>query len=299
MLRPSTKILLTIEVVICFAPVVLLLVVGASLAPFQVHVATTSPLDWRAAVTVLGLVTCGLIGFSTLAYVLGKLFSGHTSMSRPTLVCIGAALGALALMPLLLGGTLRWKLVGLLPLGASVHVLFLARRMLISSWRDALRKAAVAMAIVLPLLAAPLLDPSRASGSTIREQQALWKQRAPEWYAFTVQLSGNPSGSSRSPEVMMPKRIRVEGGKVISASYVLDGGDHHKAGDPARMDNLWTIDRAFTELLAVEELGGEVKVRLNERWGFVEEARASINDGASTVWSVEVRDFSVTSPPSD
>jgi hypothetical protein len=292
MLRASTKILLTIEVVVCFAPIVLLLVVGVALTPMQSPVAIAEPLDWRSAVSVIGQVACGLIGFATLIYVLGKLFSGHGSISRPTLVCIGAALGALALVPLLLANSVGWKLVGLLPLAVAAHILFLARRMLFSSWRDGIRKAAVAAAVALPLLVIPLLDPSSGSGSTIREHQARWTQGDPERYEYTIQLSGYPSEWRTLAEVLTPKRIQVEHGNVTSARYLWDGGDHHKAGDPAPMEDLWTIDRVFTELLAVEERGGEVNATFNERWHFVEEARATMIDGSNTGWGVEVRDFS-------
>ena len=47
MLRNSTKILLSIEVVVCFAPVVLLLLLGALLVPFQFVVVNHEPLMWR------------------------------------------------------------------------------------------------------------------------------------------------------------------------------------------------------------------------------------------------------------
>ena len=295
MLRPSAKVLLTIEILVCFGPVLLLLVVGVTFAPIQLVVATRDPLNWHSALTVVGQVTCGLIGTGTLAYVVGKLFAGEGSISRPMLVCIGIALGALAVSPLLSGSPLGWILIGLLPLAASTHIVFLARRMLFSSWRDGLVKAAVATTVALSFQAVLNLDPSRASDSDLRGQIALWEQRAPNEYMYTVQLSGYPDGWQKSREALMPKRITVQGGTVVAARYLWDTGVQ-KAGDPAPMQDLWTIDRAFAELLAAEQQGWEIKVRSNDRWGFIEQAHAFPKSDASlSGWSLEIRDFSVIS----
>ncbi len=288
MLRPATKVLLTIEVVICFAPVALMLLLGLVVAPVQIVQAVDDPLNWRSAISIIGEVACGVIGLATLVLVLGKLFLGRTTINNPMLVCIGAALGALPLLPAFGAGVGALRLAGLLPLAVSAHILFLARRMLFSPWRDGLKRAVMAAVVALSMLAVPLLDPSRASNSRIREQQAIWSQRAPERYEFTVQLSGDAP-----VEALIPKRIWVEHGKVTSTKYVWDD-ENHRAGDPAPMEDLWTIDRAFTELLKAEAQGWNVRVRFNKDSGFVEKAEAIKNDGTNTVWVLENRDFSVT-----
>ena len=291
-LPPSTKKLLAIEIFVGFTPLVLLLLLGLAVAPVQVFVAVADTLHWQSAIELVGIVACGLIGMATLAYVLAKLFSGKGSISRPTLVCTGTAVGALPLGMFVFSSAPGWPLVGLVPLAVSAHILFLARHMLFSSLRDGIMKAAVAMTVALSLFLLSTFDPSEASGSVLRERIAHWEERAPEHYVFTIQLSGYPDGVLKSRDVLMPKRIVIQGGKAVSASYVWDDGQH-KAGDPARMDNLWTIDSAFRELLAAEERGWSVKLKSNERWGFIEQAHAIPNDDRPLAgWSLEVRDFS-------
>ena len=210
-------------------------------------------------------------------------------INRPMWVCIGVALGALPLMPALHGGSLA--LFGLLPLAVSAHILILARRMLFSPWRDGLKRAVVATTVALSVIALTTLDPSRASSGTIREHQAQWVKHAPDRYEFTVQLSGNST-----VEALMPKRITVEHGKVISTNYIWDLDAHHKAGDSAPVEDLWTIDRAFTELLLAEERGWNVRARFNKELGFVENAEVSMDDGSNTVRMIEIRDFQVVAP---
>jgi len=284
-LRSPVKTLVAIEAFICFAPLAFLLFLGVVMAPFQVYVAFTKPLDWEAAVTFVGQVVCGLAGFVTLVYVLASLFNERDSVQKPLLVCIGVALGALGLMPFILDVSFPSNLFGLLPLAVTAHVVFLARRMLFTSWSDGLKKGAIAVAIALAMWTVPLMDPSRTSGDMLREQQVLWEQRAPDRYAFTIQTSGDAPR-----EALFPKRVRVGGRKVISVTYAWDNKDH-KAGDPAPSDGLWTIDRAFQELRAAAERGWKVNATFDERRGFIAEARAFPDDGENTGWGVEVRDF--------
>jgi hypothetical protein len=175
--------------------------------------------------------------------------------------------------------------------------LFLARRMLFSSWRDATKKAVLAIAVVLPLATIPMLDPARTSVSTLRQQRELWKRAAPERYAYTVQLSGYPTGWRKPAKVLTPMRMTVEHGQVTSAIYLWDGGSHHKAGDTAPKDSLWTIERAFGELLAAGDEGWIVHTRFNETWGFVENAYVKPRDEEPlSGWGLEVRDFQVEVP---
>jgi hypothetical protein len=297
MLQPTKKSLI-VELVVCFGPLIPLLVLGLLVAPVQLMMVGTAPSpNWLDAVIGLGQVACGLIGLASLAYVVSKLFEGHGSISRPTLVCIGTAIGALAVTPMLLSSSLGWTLVGLLPLIASLHILFLARRMLFSSWRDATKKAVLAIAVVLPLATIPMLDPARTSGSTLLQQRELWKRAAPERYAYTVQLSGYPTGWRKPAKVLTPMRMTVEHGQVTSAIYLWDGGSHHKAGDTAPKDSLWTIERAFGELLAAEDEGWIVHTRFNDTWGYVENAYVKPRDEEPlSGWGLEVRDFQVEVP---
>lgn len=288
-MRVATKVLLGIEVVVCFAPVALLLLVGALLVPFQFVAVNHEPLAWRGSASLIASVACGAVGLLTLVFVLGKLFFGRKPVASPWLICTGVALGALPIVPIaVFGDTWAWKLVGALPLTASAHILFLGRGMLIRSWRHAARSVAGAAAVVLSLRAFSTLDPFYASNTAIREQRARWEQMAPDRYEFTIQLSG-----WLTPEDLIPKRITVENGEVVSARYVWDAVGH-EAGDPAPMEALWTIERAFAQLLAAEEQGASVSARFDLRWGFVERAFVE-TEGARSDWDLEIRDFNVPS----
>ena len=287
MLRPTTKVLLCIEVVVCFAPVVLLLLMGVLLIPIQFVALNHEPMLWQGPAALVGSVASGAIGLTTLLFVLGKLLFGGGPIGSRWVVCTGVALGALPIVPMAIFGDGRWWILGALPLAASAHILFLAREMLFPSWRDALRSVAAATTVLLLLLAISTLNPFGASDGTIREQRARWEASAPERYEFTVRMSG-----WLPPEDLIPKRISVENGEVLSASYAWNGVGH-KAGDPAPLENLWTIERAFTQLLAAEAEGADVSARFDLRWGFVERAFVE-TEGARSGWDLEILDFEVT-----
>jgi hypothetical protein len=288
MLRPLTKVLVCVEVVVCFAPLLPVLLMGALLIPMQFVFLSHEPLLWRGSASLMASVACGAIGLVTLLFVLGKLLFGGTAIRSPWVIFIGVALGMLPIVPMAVSGDGWWRLFGALPLVASAHLLFLARGMLFPSRRDALWNVAAAATVLLALLAGSTLDPFRASDRAIREQSARWDESAPERYEYTVQLSG-----WRGPEDLIPKRIRVENGEVISASYAWDGVGH-KAGEPASLENLWTIERTFAQLLAAEEQGANVTARFDLRWGFPERAFVE-SDGSSSDWDVEITDFEVAS----
>ena len=291
MLRRSTKLLLTIEVVVCFAPLLILLWLAAVLMPIQISAIDEEPLLWQGPAVVIGSVACGAIGLFTLIFVMGKLFVAHSSISKPALVWSGVALGALPVIPIAVSGDSLGKLVGILPLAVSAHILWLGRCMLFPSWREGLRSIGIAAVIPLILLSIFMIDPFRTPRGTLEEQRAFWEEAAPERYEFTVQLSG-----WIEPEAMSPKRITVENGEVIAAVYIWNSS-RHKPGDPAPVDNLWTMERAFTELLAASERGWSVSARFDERWGFVERAFVDTNESRSG-WDLEVRDFRQVSFPS-
>lgn len=286
MIRPIAKVLLCIEVVVCFAPVVLLLLTGLLLIPIQFVALSHEPLLWRGPAALLASVVCGGIGLTTLLFVLGKLLLGSERIRTPWVICTGVVLGALPIVPMAASTYGWWWIVGVLPLAASAHILFLARGMLFPSWRDASRTVVVATTALLLLLAVSTLDPFRASDGAIREQSARWDRSAPERYEFTVQLSG-----WLKPEDLIPKRISVENGEVVSASYAWNGVGH-KAGDPAPLEDVWTIERAFAQLLAAEEQGADVSARFDLRWGFAERAFVE-TDGARSDWDLEITDFEV------
>ena len=286
-MRSSTKAFLCIEVIVCFAPMVLLLLLGVLLVPIQFVAINHEPLLWRDSAFVLAQVACGVIGLVTLLSLLGSLLFGLKRIGGPWLVCTGVALGALPIVPIaVFGDPWGWKLLGVLPLAATSHILYLSRRALFSSWRHALGSVATAAAVLVVLQAIATFDPFAVSERVLRAQSARWEQSAPDRYEYTVQVSG-----WFGPKALNPKRIVVEQGKVVAATYAFRSPEH-QLGDPAPLDDLWTIERAFAQLLAVEEAGGTVTARFDLRWGFPE--RAFVENGADLPgWDLEVTEFRV------
>jgi uncharacterized protein DUF6174 len=291
-MRCSTKSLLCLEIVVCFAPVVLILLLGVLLVPIQFVALNHEPLLWRDSATLLAQVACGGLGLVTLFFMVGSIFFRRQPIASPWLICTGAALGALPIVPYAVyGDTWWWRLVGILPLAATTHILYLGRGILFPSWRHALRSVATATVLVLLLRAIATFDPFHASDRALRAQLAKWEESAPYRYEYTVQLSG-----WLRPEDLNPKRIVIENGNVVSATYVQDGPSHNP-GDAAPLEGLWTIERTFDELLAAEEAGGSVTARFDLRWGFAERAFVEA-EGESSGWDVEVTQFSLPREPS-
>jgi hypothetical protein len=286
MLSKSAKRLLTIEVIVGFAPIVGLLLLGVLFVPTEIYAVFDEPLDWQGPAFLIGSVAFGVVGLFCLVFVLHSLFRGGALISRPVLVCAGVTLGLLPIVPYaLFADTWVWKAVaGIAPIVVSAHVLFLSRRLLFTSWRDALRSIIVASMLALAIPTALIINPFAPWQSTIRDQRARWERGAPTRYEYTVQLSG-----WLEPEVLLPKRITVENGEVVSARYV-GSSSRHAAGDPAPTEGLWTMDRVFAEVAAAQDKGWRVSARFNERWGFIEKAFADTFE-AEAGWRLEVRDF--------
>jgi hypothetical protein len=285
MLGTSTKLLLTIEVVVAFAPSLVLLLFGILLLPVQIYALFTEPLIWQGPVYVMGSVAFGIVGLFTLALVLIKLFRGADSIHRPTLVCAGMTLGIMPIVPYaVFGDSWGWNVVGILPLAVSAHVLFLSRRLIFPSWKETRRSIIVVLILAFAIPLVLILNPFATSRNTVRDQSVYWQRVAPNRYEYTVQLSGWVE-----PEALNPKRITVENGAIVSASYLWDGFGH-AAGSPAPIEGLWTMDRAFAELAAAQDRGGRVSARFDEQWGFVEKAFVDPPESSSG-WELEVRDF--------
>lgn len=270
------------EVLLCFGPAVILVVFGTFLVPRQFEFAS-HPIDWQSIVWVSGAVICGWIGLFTLMYVLGKLFSNSQSISRPTLVCSGIALGLLPLSPAMWpDATNRW--IGLLPIAATLHILFLSRRLLFRSNREAMKSILIssAAAISLPILVNAF--PFGVSAAELRSQREIWLVQRPTQYEYTIQVNG-----WFRPDELRPKRISISNYEIVAATYARSDGTR-ETGDPVPIDSLWTIDRAFDDLLEAKRKGQIVNAKFNDQLGYVE--NASVDSGEYRLnWSVEVREF--------
>ena len=139
-------------------------------------------------------------------------------------------------------------------------------------------KSSVAIALLLALAACD------KSIEEIEEHRSLWVAHEPRTYSYTIQVSGWRS----PPDLLHPKRVTVSEGRA-SGEYAWQSAEH-EAGETAVAGTYWSIAGVFNELVAAKRADAQVKVRFNERFGFVE--RAFVDYGtASSGWDVEIREF--------
>jgi hypothetical protein len=125
------KTLVILEVLVCFGPATLLLLLGILILPRQVSFLFTLPAEAAGgALLAIGLVATGIVGLLALAYTLVRLFTG-TSIKRPRLLI---AIVVAALLPVSLyvffGGSIAYRLAGALPCAAAAHILYLSRNLM-------------------------------------------------------------------------------------------------------------------------------------------------------------------------
>ena len=129
-MRAFCRLLLTIEVLVCFGPMILLLGIGALLIPIQIAALIYEPLLWQGPAEVIGFVLCGVIGLTSLFFLLSKIDSG-VPVRRPWLVLAGAIVGTVPLLDAVTSPMLVWQVLGALPIASGLHLLFLGRRVLL------------------------------------------------------------------------------------------------------------------------------------------------------------------------
>jgi hypothetical protein len=128
--RPSLRVLLAVEVLVCFGPMTVMLLLGALLIPIQIAALLHEPLLWDGPVQVIGSVLCGCIGLVSLIVLLRTLFGDSRPIRRPALVLVGAAIGAIPLLDVVTSPIVVWRVVGAMPLLSAAHIIFMSRRML-------------------------------------------------------------------------------------------------------------------------------------------------------------------------
>jgi hypothetical protein len=133
-MRISNKVLLVLEVIVCFTPMTLMWLAGIALSPFVFGSAFSESFSatrvWEGPVLLLGFVGCGLCGLVTLFFLLSRLLGRQRPVARPALVLAGAALGVLPISPFLLLPEAWQALSVLMPIAATAHILYLSRRIL-------------------------------------------------------------------------------------------------------------------------------------------------------------------------
>jgi len=120
----ALKALVVIEVFVCFSPALVLLFLGIMVIPNS-FIAHPDVQNLGTLVTVAGGL-CGLVGALMLANL---VVSGTPSRSTTRGILVLAAIGAASLLPIVVGAvdSFRWRLIGLLPILASLHLIYLAR----------------------------------------------------------------------------------------------------------------------------------------------------------------------------
>lgn len=135
-MRPWIKALLVLEVLACFGPMTVTLLVGALLIPIQIAALLYEPLIWDGPVQVIGYVFCGAIGLWSMVVLLSRVLGDPRPIRRPALLLAGAVIGAIPLMDVVTSPSVLWRVVGAMPLVSAVHIIVLGRKSLFGRGDD-------------------------------------------------------------------------------------------------------------------------------------------------------------------
>jgi hypothetical protein len=139
-MRAIAKTLLILEVVVCFGPAAILLLLGALMVPMQIYALVYEPLLWDGPLHLIGFVVCGICGLAVLVFVLYQLFRTDGNIRRPWLVLACIAFGTLPILDIAASAAAGWRVLAAMPLVCTAHIVFLSRRILFpgraqSRWR--------------------------------------------------------------------------------------------------------------------------------------------------------------------
>ena len=97
-MRGLARQLLAFEILICFLPISLMLLIGAVTLPMQFVFLSQNSLYWEGGVLTIVAVACGIAGLCSLISVVSALFAGREKIERPVPVLGGVVLGAAPLL---------------------------------------------------------------------------------------------------------------------------------------------------------------------------------------------------------
>jgi hypothetical protein len=129
-MRANLKVLLALELFVCFAPAAVMLFLGLVFLP--VSFIMEPRLDNLDGLAMVVGGACGMVGIFVVA---AAFMSGRKPQLSTPVILILAAMGFASLLPLVIGSvdSFRWRLFGLLPIAAGVHVIYLARSLLFTA----------------------------------------------------------------------------------------------------------------------------------------------------------------------
>lgn len=130
-MRGTAKAFLLVETVVCFAPALVLLALGLIMLPVQIWFLLDRAGEdgTTGALTVLALVVGGMAGVMALANLMFWITASRSSFLSRGWTLAGAVAGGAALWPYAFGpvDSTWWRLVGLMPLLCTVHLIYLGR----------------------------------------------------------------------------------------------------------------------------------------------------------------------------
>jgi hypothetical protein len=129
-MKPATKFLLQLETAVCFAPAAVLLLLGVIALPSQIYFLFANPEEDIGGTLALSAVTIGgIAGLVALTNLLSWIMNPSSSFIGRWWTLAGAVVGGAALLPYTIGpvDSHWWRLVGLMPLVCSVHLIYLGR----------------------------------------------------------------------------------------------------------------------------------------------------------------------------
>lgn len=297
-MRGLARQLLAFEVLICFLPCSLMLLLGTIMLPMQVSFLAQNSLYWEGGMFLIIAVACGVVGLYSLVSVVSALFAGREKIEKPVPVLGGVVIGVAPLaVQLVLGlsesGTSwgMWFAMVVMPLLATIHILYLSRDMFIAGFRNSSRPLVgpgswAAVAVLVCLAAAVLVFRQGTSYAELAERRAYWMQHRPAAYGYDWSASGWLEPMSRSS----PRRVRVVGSELTGASYTFTRGPGDTVQYPPPTETAWTIDEIFEALLDEKKRGSRISAHFDEVTGAVLRARVE-SDQPDADWGFEIREF--------
>ena len=129
-MKPATKFLLQLETAVCFAPAAVLLLIGVIALPSQIYFLFASSEPHLGDTLILIPWTIGgIAGLVALTNLLSWIMNPSSSFIGRWWTLAGAAAGCAALLPYTIGpvDSHWWRLVGLMPLVCTAHLIYLGR----------------------------------------------------------------------------------------------------------------------------------------------------------------------------
>ena len=293
-MRGLARQLLAFEILICFLPISLMLLVGAVTLPMQLVFLSQNSLYWEGGVLTIVAVACGITGLCSLISVVSALFAGRDRIEKPVPVLAGVVLGAAPLLlqfVLALFEGMAWNgflfVMVVMPLLCAAHILSLSREMFVEGFRSGKRPligpGSRAAAVVILCVAVFVLALRQGSShAELAERRAYWMQHRPLAYSYDWSMAG-----WLKPDRSMSRRVHVVGSELAGASYIGKRGPGDTRQYPPPIETAWTIDDIFQALIDEKKRGSRISAHYDEATGAVLRARVE-SDEPDADWSLEI-----------